>query len=184
MRSVPSALVLAVGLLLVSAGVARADGADNVAAGTGTLICCGEPMVHVNAQSEQGGVASRGHFWIRYPSGVEFGGRIVCLTVVFNSAGLTGKIEKVKVASPAQGFVAGNFMRIRVTDNGSPGSADLVNFDNGTAVQQPGCAAVGDLKTQQGNYVVHDNPLVDLSAFNALLMGFEGDAGDPYGIDG
>ena len=42
---------------------------------------------------------------------------------------------------------------------------------------------LGDLKTQQGNYVVHDdyNPLLDLSAFDALLTDIEAKANDPYG---
>ena len=181
MKSLPLALGLALGSLLVSAGVARADGAENLVAGTGTLICCGQPMVHVNAQSQQGGVSPQGHFWIRYPNGVEFGGRVVCLAVAFNSSGLTGRIEKVKVPKPTLGFTQGSFVNLRVTDNGSPGTADLVNFDPGTAVQPAGCPMFGDVNTQQGNYVVHNNPLVDLSALNALLMGFEADAGDPYG---
>src|SRR5205807_1394300 len=155
-----------------------------VAAGTGTLVCCGQPMVHVNAQSQQGVVSPGSHFWIKYPNGVEFGGRVVCLSTLANTAGLTGKIEKVKVASQAQGFMAGNFVPIRIVDNGSPGTADLVNFDAGSLVQPPGCPGVGDLKTQQGNYVVHDNPFFDLPVLDTLLMGFETDAGDPYGMNG
>jgi hypothetical protein len=177
-------IALGLGLLLACADVARADGADNLAAGTGTLTCCGEPMVHVNAQSEQGGVSPRGHFWIRYPIGVEFGGRVQCLTVLANGAGLTGRIEKVKVANPALGFVAGNFVNVRLTDNGSPGTLDLVNFDPGTPVPTVGCRFAGDLSTQQGNFVVHDSPVLDLPALTALLMGFEADAGDPYGLNG
>ena len=174
-------LALAVGVLLVCADVARADGAENLAAGTGTIAGFGEPMVHVNAQSEQGGASPRGHFWIRYPNGAEFGGRVECLTVVGNSAGLTGRIEKVKVSGP--NFVVGNYVQIRLTDNGSPGTADLVNLDPGTPQQPTGCAPTGDLRTQQGNYVVH-NSFVDLSVMNALLMDFEAQAGDPYGMHG
>ena len=184
MKRLLSSLGLGLALLFVFGGVARANGADNVAAGTGTLFCCGQPMVHVNAQSQQGGVSPRGHFWIRYPTGVEFGGHVVCLSVVGNNAGLTGKIEKVKIANPTLGFVAGNFLTIRITDNGSPGTADLVNFDPGTPVRPSGCPGVGDLRTQQGNYVVHDNSLFDLSAFDTLLMGFEAQADDPYGMGG
>jgi hypothetical protein len=176
------ALSVALGLLC-SVGVARGEGADNVAAGTGTLICCEQPMVHVNAQSQQGGIEPRGHFWIRYPSGVEFGGRVVCLSVAGNSAGLTGRIEKVKVPNPARGFTQGNFVNLRVTDMGSPGTLDLVNFDSGTAVRPAACPMFGNLETQQGNYVVHSS-LVDLSLLNALLMGFEAEAGDPYGMNG
>jgi hypothetical protein len=178
------AVGLGLGLLLAFGGVARADGPQDVAAGTGTLQCCGEPMVHVNAQSQQGVVSPGSHFWIRYPSGVEFGGRVVCLSTVANTAGLTGKIEIVKAANPTLGFVAGNFVHIRIMDNGSPGTTDLVNFDQGTRFQPTGCPGVGDMQTQQGNYVIHDNPLFDLSVFDTLLMGFETDAADPYGMNG
>jgi hypothetical protein len=174
-------VVVCMGLViaLVSASAASAVPNQQLAAGTGTLICCGTPMVHVNAQSEQGGVNPRGHFWIRYPSGAEFGGRVVCLNVAANTAGLSGHIELVKVASPALGFVEGNYLTIRVTDNGEPGTADLVNFDPGTPAQ-PQCSGVGDLPISQGNYVVHDN-LINLSAFNLLLSQFEAAADDPYG---
>ena len=73
----------------------------------------------------------RGHFWIRYPNGGgEFGGRL-CLNVVGNQAGLTGHIERVEVARPCRDSLAGNFMNIEITDNGSPGTLDLVNFHPG-----------------------------------------------------
>lgn len=97
-----------------------------------------------------------------------------------NTAGLTGHIELVKVASPAQGFVEGNYLTIRITDNAEPRAADVVNFDPGTTTPPASCAGVGDLAISQGNYVVHDD-LVDLSAFNLLLSQFEAAAGDPYG---
>ena len=80
-------------IVLVGGGTgAQGDnGADNLAAGTGTLICCDQPMVHVNAKSGAAGANARGHFWIRYPNGGgEFGGPVVCLNVVGNQAGLTG----------------------------------------------------------------------------------------------
>ena len=175
-------VVLCAGLLSALAVPSAASATPNqqLAAGTGTLICCGAPMVHVNAQSDQGGLDPRGHFWIRYPSGVEFGGRVVCLSTTANTAGLTGHIELVKVASPAQGFVEGNYLTIRITDNGEPGTADLVNFDPGTPTPPVSCTGVGDLRISQGNYVVHDE-LLDLSAFNLLLSQFEAAAGDPYG---
>jgi hypothetical protein len=139
-------------------------------------------MVHVNAQSQAGGVDPRGHFWIRYPNGgVEFGGRVVCLNVIGNVAGLTGHIERVKVAGPGSGFVLGNYLTIRITDLGSPGTTDLVNFDLGTSNQPTACAGAGDLVMSQGNYVVHDKPVVNLSALDLLLAQFEAQAKDPYG---
>jgi hypothetical protein len=183
MRKVLMALALASVAVLGTTGGASAEsqGADQLAAGTGTIICCGQPMLHVNAQSDAGGVSPRGHFWIRYPNGVEFGGRVVCLTVVANQAGLTGRIERVKTASPAQGFVLGNYVNIRLTDNGSPGTLDLVNFDPGTAAQPATCPAGGDLPISQGNYVVHDQPVLDLLGLDQLLAQFEAAANDPYG---
>jgi Desulfoferrodoxin, N-terminal domain len=172
-------------LLALGGGATSAQGssqgAENLAAGTGTLVCCGEPMVHVNAQSQSGGVDPRGHFWIRYPNGVEFGGPVVCLNVVGNVAGLIGQIERVKVAAPASGFVLGNYLRIRITDLGSPGTTDLANFDPGTPGNPGTCPGVGDLVISQGNYVVHDKPVVNLSALDSLLAQFEAQAKDPYG---
>ena len=123
------------------------QGAENLVAGTGTVLGFGNPMVHVNAQSRAAGVDPRGHFWIRYPNGgVEFGGTVVCLNVVGKVAGLTGHIERVKVAGPASGFVLGNYLRIRITDSGSPGTADLVNFDPGSSSPQA-CTGVGRIRT-------------------------------------
>jgi len=137
-------------------------------------------MVHVNAQSGDGGVDPRGHFWIRYPSGVEFGGRIVCLDVTGNVAGLTGRIDQVKTGNPAAGFIEGNFMRIRITDMGSPGTLDLVNFDPGTPFPT-GCSGAGDMAISQGNYVVHDKPVLSIAVLEQLLAQFEDAADDPYG---
>jgi hypothetical protein len=154
---------------------------QQLVAGTGTLICCGAPMVHVNAQSDEGGVDPRGHFWIRYPSGVEFGGDVVCVNTLGTAAGVTGRIDRVKLANPLVGFVAGNYLRIRITDNGEPGTADMVNFDPGSPTP-PSCTGVGDLAISQGNYIVHDNPLLlDLAGLNLLLGEFEAAADDPYG---
>jgi hypothetical protein len=183
MRKVLMALVLATVVVFGSTGGASADnhGADWLAAGTGTLICCGQPMVHVNAQSDAGGVNARGHFWIRYPSGVEFGGHVVCLTVVGNQAGLTGHIEMVKTANPDLGFVAGNFVNIELMDNGSPGTLDVLNFHPGTGSPTATCPlGAPNLPISQGNYVVHDRPVLDLLGLNQLIAQFEAAANDPY----
>jgi hypothetical protein len=187
MRKVLSVLLaVALGALATGAGAgADGQGADQLAAGTGTLICCSQPTVHVNAQSGDAGANPRGHFWIRYPNGgADFGGHVVCLTVVGNSAALTGHIERVDTANPALGFVLGNYLIIRLTDNGSPGALDLLNFDPGTLAQPSGCAGVGDLMISQGNYVVHGQPLTDpleLDLLNQFLAQIELDANDPYG---
>jgi Desulfoferrodoxin, N-terminal domain len=183
MRKVLTAMALAtVGLLGLTGGAgAEGQGAEQLAAGTGTLICCGQPMVHVNAQSDAGGGDARGHFWIRYPNGVEFGGDVVCLTVIGNQAGLTGRIDRVKTPSLAQGFVAGNFLNIEVTDNGSPGTLDLVNFHPGAPTRPAACPPGANLPISQGNYVVHDRPVLDVLALTQLLAHFESAANDPYG---
>jgi hypothetical protein len=175
-------VILCAGLVFGLVAPTGASAAPNqqLVAGTGTLICCGQPMVHVNAQSDQGGVNPRGHFWIRYPSGVEFGGRVVCLSTTANTAALTGRIELVKMANPMAGFVEGNYLTIRITDNGEPGTLDLVNFEPGTPTAPSCVGLVGDLAISQGNYIVHAN-LLDLSAFDLLLGQFEAAADDPYG---
>lgn len=175
------ALAAALAALAASANAGSADsqGAANLAAGTGTVLCCGQPMLHVNAQSGEGGVNARGHFWIRYPNGVEFGGRVVCLTVIANQAGLTGHIERVKMPAPVSGFVEGNFLNIEVTDNGSPGTFDLVNFHPGQSTQPASCPIGANLPISQGNYLVRDKPVLDLSALNLLLAGIEAEADHP-----
>jgi hypothetical protein len=77
--------------------------------------------------------------------------------------------------------VLGHYLRIRITDMGSPGTTDLVNFDPGTPTNPGACPGVGDLVISEGNYVVHDEPVLDLSALDQLLAQFEAEAGDPYG---
>src|SRR5439155_11695015 len=105
--------------LALSGGVAGASGPQqNVAAGTGQLAPFGTvsgTMVHVNAQSDFGGANPRGHFYIREPAppqgrGFDVAGAIVCLTVAGNSAGMTGRIDRVKVANSALGFEIGNYV--------------------------------------------------------------------------
>ena len=104
----------------------------------------------------------------------------MCLSVAANQAGLTGHIERVKVARPLSGFVLGNFVNIEITDNGSPGTLDLVNFHPGTPTNPGNCPIGANLAISQGNYVVHDEPVIDLSALNLLLAQFEATADDPY----
>ena len=52
-------LILAGAFAIVLVGGATGaqsdSGADNLAAGTGTLICCDQPMIHVNAKSGAAG---------------------------------------------------------------------------------------------------------------------------------
>jgi hypothetical protein len=186
MRKVLIALVAVMVVVLGAAGgTATADpqGAEWLAAGTGTLQPppgFGQPMLHVNAQSDDGGVNPRGHFWIRYPNGGgEFGGHVVCLTVVGNLAWLTGQIERVR--TPRATFEVGNYVNIRLADNGSPGTLDGANFDPGTPTRPDSCAPGGGYESiSQGNYVVHDHALA-IPGLDLLLAQFEAEAGDPYG---
>jgi hypothetical protein len=181
------AVLLAASLVALATGAgtsADGQGADQLAAGTATLTSFGQPMVHVNAQSGVDGANPRGHFWIRYPNGgADFGGHVVCLNVAGNVAALTGHIETVNTANPVLGFVLNNYLIIRLTDNGSPGALDMVNFDPGTP-DQLACAGAGDLMISQGNYVVHDRPVTDpleLDLLNQFLAQIESAANDPYG---
>jgi hypothetical protein len=188
MRKVLIALAAAAVLALGAGGSpASADdqGAEWLAAGTGTLMPppqFGQPMLHVNAKSSYGGANPRGHFWIRYANGGgEFGGEVVCLTVAGNLAWLTGRIDRVKTPRMTGGFVVGNYLSIRLADNGSPGTLDLANFDAGTPVRPSVCnSGVADLPITQGNYVVHDRP-ANLLGLDLLLGQFEAAADDPYG---
>jgi hypothetical protein len=175
-------------------GSASADnqGADWLVAGTGTLICCGQPMVHVNAQSDFLGANPRGHFWIRYPNGgPDFGGLIKCVNVSVSLAGLTGQIDTVKtggaIGVPPQTIEAGKYIQIRVTDNGSPGTADTVNFDPPLPASDPPPSCPTNPETlliSQGNYVVHDQPVTDLAdmlGLDQFIAQIESAANDPYG---
>jgi hypothetical protein len=194
MRKLLIVLALASLVALGIGGSAGADnGADWLAAGTGTLVNYGQPMVHVNAQSDFGGANPRGHFWIRYPSpGADFGGLVRCLDVVGNEAGLIGEIEVVNAAgNPVLNVQTGNFIYISINDNGSPGTAlptpDTANFDPATTSNSGSCPPrfnTPDLAISQGNYVVHDQPVTDplqLDLLNQFLTQIESAANDPYG---
>jgi hypothetical protein len=188
MRKVLIGLALASVVALGTSGGAGADGqgADWLVAGTGTLAPppqFGQPMLHVNAQSNFGGGNARGHFWIRYPNGAgEFGGHVICLTVVANQAWLVGQIETVR--APRASFVVGNYVNMRLIDNGSPGTLDGANFDPGTPTPDTCPSGNGYVPISQGNYVVHDQPVTDPLGLQELLAQialFESAAGDPYG---
>jgi hypothetical protein len=193
MRKLLITLAIASLVALGASGSAGADGqgsgADWLAAGTGTLKNYGQPMVHVNAQSSFGGANPRGHFWIRYPDGgADFGGLIKCLDVFGNEAGMVGEIEQIKAAgNPILKVKLNYFIYISVNDNGSPGTLDTVNFDPATQDNPGSCthrANTPDLVIDQGNYVVHDQPITDplqLDLLNQFLSQIEAAANDPYG---
>jgi len=188
------ALVVTVAALAAvgaTAGTANAEnhGADWLAAGTATLAPppqFGSPMLHVNAQSNFGGANVRGHFWIRYPDGGgDFGGPIVCLNVVGQTALLYGQVETIR--TPRAGFLLGDYVPIRLLDGGEPGTLfDVANFDPSTPSPPNGVCAQngGYVPISQGNYVIHDraltNPL-DLDLLSQFLAQIESAANDPYG---
>jgi hypothetical protein len=192
MRRMLIGLAVAAVVALGASGSAGADGqgANWLAAGTGTLVNYNQPMVHVNAQSNFGGANPGGHFWIRYPDGgADFGGRVRCLNVLGTEAGLVGQIEDIKAAgnNPALNVQLNYFIYISVNDNGSPGTADTVNFDPATQSNPGACPPrfnTPDLVINQGNYVVHDQPVTDpiqLDLLNQFLAQIEAAANDPYG---
>jgi hypothetical protein len=168
---------------LNSPAAADMFGPKDLVAGTGTIDCaaisfvCGDPMVHVNASRNPNTSAVSGHFYIRYPSDdFEVGGRVTCLTVTVNKAGVGGVIERIKgTPPPIFGPTAvGRTVLITVLDLGSPGTLDQVNegqFDVATF----GCPSGGNtIPIKQGNYVVHaDPPLALLSSLNTLIAEFE-----------
>ena len=199
MRRVLVALTAAVVSTAVLTGGAAATHSygtgpkQELVAGTGTLeVPEGfrqDPMLHVNAQRDETGEV-RGHFYIRYPetetqTALDFRGEVVCLDVRLNFATIIGEIERRRPAlvPPETGpFAEGHFLEIRITDNGEPGTLDLVNF-GGEMATQPSCAVFtaqpGDLPISQGNYIVHDDPPLELlSALDLLLAEFEAAAGE------
>jgi hypothetical protein len=193
----PKILAVALAFALVSIGSpsgARGDsqGAANLVAGTATIsasscsFCVVLGMIHVNAQSGPDGADPRGHFWIRLQNGGgEFGGTVTCLDVTGMSAGLVGQIDRAPIGNTSFNFTPGNFVYIRVTDMGSPGTLDRVNVDAGKSTAPPGCPGPDPCcSISQGNYVVHDQPIVDAAALNELnlqIAQFESEAADPYG---
>lgn len=191
-----TAALASAAVLVGGAGGTHSDGTgpkQDLVAGTGKTappLFAFHTMVHVNAQRDPDTGEARGHFVIREATppegrGFDFHGRVTCLTVVGNNAGLVGEIEQAKLPNATLGFVEGNFIQIRFTDMGEPGTLDGFNFSPGVAspsqLSQFGvsCATVGgDIRITQGNYIVHqDPPLELLSILDTLLAEFEAAAG-------
>jgi hypothetical protein len=197
MRKVLTALTAALAFAAVSAGGAGGTHSDGtgpkqeLVAGTGTLVVPQgfrqDPMLHVNAQRNKETGESRGHFYIRYretetQTALDFRGDVVCLDVLLNSATIIGEIERRRpeLVPPQTGpFVEGEFVQIRITDNGEPGTLDLANFSPGAQTPQSCAAQAGDLPLSQGNYIAHDDPPLQLlSVLDLLLAEFEAAAGE------
>jgi hypothetical protein len=174
------------------AGSTHSDGTGpkkDLVAGTGRLICCFAPQVHVNADRDKETGEVHGHFYIRYPSTAPFGvfdmrGDIECITTVPPKAGLVGRIERITGNNPfgpgGANFAVGNALRITITDLGEPGALDQVDFDPAfTPPFNPPCSPGGGHPLQSGNYIVHqDPPLAILPSLDLLIAQFEAAAGE------
>jgi hypothetical protein len=160
----------------------------DVVAGTGTLVVpqpfLQAPQVHVNANQNPDTGETRGHFYIRYASpDIDLRGDAVCVDAALTSGTVIGRVERATGAAPPTFPTKGDFVRIRITDNGEPGALDLANWDLLPGVSSPPTtcpAQPGDLRISQGNYVVHDGtvPLSLLSALDLFLADIEAAAGD------
>ena len=145
--------------------------------GTGTIMGFGDPVVHVNASRNPSTSAVGGRFYIRYPGAAfEVGGRVTCLTVNVNKAGVGGVIERVRGTPPAifGATTPGNEVLITVLDMGEPGTLDEVNEGQSTGASTNCPSTGGTLPIKQGNYVVHSDPPLDLlSNLETLIAQFE-----------
>jgi hypothetical protein len=195
MARVALSFLLVCAALLAFAGVGGATHSpgtgpkQDVVAGTATLVVpqpfLQAPQLHVNANNDPATGAARGHFFIRYSvPPIDIRGDAVCVDTLATTGTVIGQVESV-TASPADippGFPGVNdFVRIRITDFGEPGTLDRANWDSIGSAQPATCSAQpGDLPISQGNYIVHDGfvPLELLPALDLLLNDIEAAAGD------
>lgn|SRR5215472_6980522 len=140
------------------AGPAWASPGHNQATGTGTLGQFGDPTAHVNAVQTASGLA--GGFTITYPDQTFVTGTATCLSVLGNTAYITGKITDTGgPRQQASNWFIGSYLVIGVQNDGSPGTAgpDQLNFSPGFAAD-PGCgpnqAADPVFPIVAGNYQV------------------------------
>jgi hypothetical protein len=157
----------------------------DLTAGTGTLAFLGNPMIHVNAQKDSTGDVT-GHFFVKYPkdsssplAGLQISGRVSCLTVDVNTAGVGGTIER----SNSTAEPVGTQVLLTIIDLGEPGTLDQANWGDfpGAATTCPAFTNNG-VPIQQGNYIVHQDPPLQLLAnLDVILAQFEAAAADcPY----
>jgi len=182
MKSFLYLLLFALAAAIAAPGVAQATSRD-VAAGTGTIIGFGNPMVHLNAQAEEGPstFAGRGHFFVRYPpdvlhpaAGAEIHGIITCVNAVGINAVAGGIVTQVKGPNAFNLIEGVSTVQVRVMDSISP-APDGSNWGPAPA----DCSSPpGSLLISQGNYVVHDAALSPaLSALDRLIADHEAAAG-------
>jgi hypothetical protein len=180
MKSFLCVLLFALAAVIAAPGAAQATSRD-VAAGTGTMVCCGNPMVHLNAQADEDSqpFAGRGHFFVRYPpdvlhpaAGAEIHGKITCVNAVGVDAVAGGIVTQVKGPNFFNLVEGVSTVQVRARDTGT---LDGTNWGPAPAE----CSSPpGSLLISEGNYVVHDAALSPaLSALDLLLAEFEASAG-------
>jgi nitrous oxidase accessory protein NosD len=155
------------------AGEAQKD----LVVGTGTIMGFGDPVVHVNASRNPNTSEVKGRFYIRYPDNAfEVAGKVTCLTVNLNKAGVGGVIERVKGTPPPifGPTMPGNNVLITVLDMGEPGTLDEVN-EGQLAGASTNCPSTGNtFPIERGNYVVKaEPPPALLSSLSTLIAEFE-----------
>jgi hypothetical protein len=141
--------------------VASADPNQDLVSGTGHFELVGvfDTQIHVNAQSGPSGEDPRGHFFATQETNggfadADFSGRVTCVSVKDNLAGVGGVVTKSKNPSVA----VGSGILVSIEDRG-PGAEDaggaLVTSE---PPQEPPteCPFSFIAETQKGNYVVHD----------------------------
>jgi hypothetical protein len=193
MTRVALSFVLACAAFLALAGAGGATHSpgtgpkQDVVAGTGTLVVpppfLQAPQLHVNANHDPATGAVRGHFYIRYTNPpIDIRGDAVCVDTLGTIGTVIGQVDRLTANPDVVPPVSMNdFVRIRITDFGEPGTLDKANWDPLGSQQPSDCpAAAGDLPVSQGNYIVHDGvvPLDLLPALDLLLGNIEAAAGD------
>ena len=162
MKRLLAALFLGLVVALVGAsGVASADPQQDLVSGTGHFVEVGvfDAEIHVNAQSGPSGEDPQGHFFVTQETkgGVadaDFSGRVTCVNVNGNLAGVGGEVTKSKNPSIAEGS---GFL-FSIEDRG-PGEQDagLAMLTSVPPEEPPtDCSFVFTAETQKGNFVVHD----------------------------
>jgi hypothetical protein len=115
-----------------------------------------DAQLHVNATSGPSGEDPRGHFFYRQSSSgtnqFDFSGRVTCVNVNGNLAGLAGEVTKSKNPSVAEG----SGVLISVEDRGQ-GAEDVARVRLNLPAPPPECSfIIMRVDFQKGNFIVHD----------------------------
>jgi hypothetical protein len=121
-----------------------------------------DAQLHVNATSSPTREDPRGHFFYRQSSSgtnqFDVSGRVTCVNVNGNLAGLAGEVTKSKNPSVAEG----SGVRIGVEDRGQ-GAVDAGRIRFNLLAPPPECPFISLVDFQKGNFIVHDANAVTLS---------------------